>query len=225
MADGALLRGVMVHLRVMTGQAKRARGRERRNCRRGMASITGHMRIYRRLVRLHDLRRTMAGGAVPVRRMVIFVAAGAVSGLWSGRKGDRRLMTLYAGNLRVLRMSKVHLASPWCVAKDRHLNCHVLRIGELGPLVTFRALARGGTLMMADLAPTGHLKRQGSSLRTEIVAGEAGEASVAWMGEGVTRRDLDVRPPPGRILLGRGCPLPAGASRCDQAVRRLARGA
>ena len=215
MADGALLRRVMVRLRVMAGEAERARRSEGRHGCRSMASIAGQMRVNRWLVRSHDLSGTMAGGAVPVCGMMVVVAAGAIGGLGCGSKRDRRLVTLYTGDFPVRRVSETHLAHPWGVTKDRHLNCDVLRIGKLGFLVAGRALTRSGTLMMADLAPTRRLECQGPSLATKIVAGEAGEASMACVGKGVAGRGGKLGPLPGRILFGRNCPLSPSPSRCD----------
>jgi hypothetical protein len=117
--------------------------------------------------------------------MVISMTAGTSGGLLGGREADRCLVALHAGDFAVLLMGKVHLPCPQGMTGDRHLDGHPLGIGELGFLVTDGAVTRGGTLVMANLAPAGGLERQRTPFRAEIVAGEAGESAMAFVGEGV----------------------------------------
>jgi hypothetical protein len=117
--------------------------------------------------------------------MVVSMTAGTAGGLLGGSEADRRLVALHAGDFAVRLMGKVHLPRPQGMTGDRHLDGHPLGIGEFGFLVTDGAVTSGGTLVMADLTPTGRLERQRPPFGSEIVAGEAGESAMAFVGEGV----------------------------------------
>jgi len=188
-----------------------------------MATAAGEVHVHQRLVRGQDLRGAMAGGAVPVCGVVVFMAAGTADSLRCRSEADRRLMALHAGDVLVGLMGKVYLPPPRLMTEHRHLNIHGFGTGELGILMADGAITRGGILVMADLAPAGWLEREGPPFGPEIVAGEAGKSFMAFMGEGVAGGDGHFDPILGRVVLRGGCPLPPAASRRDQAAGRLAR--
>src|SRR5262245_21734564 len=73
MADGALLRLVMIGLAPLTGEAERPGRLQGRNSCGGVAFVAGPMRIHRRGVGLDDAFGAMARRAVDARRVVVVV--------------------------------------------------------------------------------------------------------------------------------------------------------
>jgi hypothetical protein len=207
----------------MTGQAERSSRSQGRHSGRSMTSVARQVRVHRRLVRGHDLCGAMAGGAVPIDGMVVSMAAGAVSGLRRGSEADWGLVAFHAGDLAVRLMGKVHLSRPQAMTKDRHLDSHRSWIGELGFVVAGGAVARSGTLMMADLTPAGGLKCQRLPPGAKIVASEAGESAMTLVGEGVAGGGRCCEATPRWIVPGRRVtPTPRSAGLNE--ARRLLKG-
>jgi hypothetical protein len=166
-----------------------------------MAGIAFLVGFGRRLMSSHHLVGGMAAGAGAIKLMVLDVAPGA---LHHGGIGPQRyrlsvaVHTLQTGVFLVLELDR---SRPGGVRQDRNGYHHRPCGGQLGCLVTGRAIALRWRLMMTDLAPPGPFECQGPTLAgSRGVAGDAGELLVLRVGEGVGGEGFrERRPTPARV--------------------------
>ena len=194
MTGGALAPDIVLPLGLVAGQTEGPVGREQGDGRGGMAGVTllmGEGQVF--AVRGPQLGTGVAGGAGLPGGVVIPVAVAARPCRRGRRQGHRLGVALDAPEPVVDRMGEPHRAAPGRAVPDRDADRQGYRLGALSRIMAGGAIGLQGPLVMTDLTASRGFEGEPAVLGAGRVTGDAGEAGVARVGEGVSRRRREDR--------------------------------